>query len=198
MSDTLFGRERSGTPIETRGATEALGSSLESFFSGGGENPLDRIGRGSVESLFGFDPRGIGLEGAARGVLRDPADRTRGLFAALEPFEREETARQTAGLRSGFGTLGGRFGSNATRAETNLRGRLGDEFRRSREESLLQANQQRIAALSALLSGLGGTAAGSNAAMSQFLNPGAPNWQEGIFGDILTAAATAAAATGGD
>lgn len=140
-------RERSGTPLETREAARAAGDVSRDFFrflqSGTGVDPR--------ASLLGFDPTGIGAQQAAQAVLVDPADRLRGLFSALEPFERAETQRQVAGLREMFGAAGGRFSTGAGRAEAGLRSDLGSRFAVNREQALLSANAQRINALASLL-----------------------------------------------
>lgn len=181
MATTLFGGEMSGTPIETRGATSAIGADL---LRGGGR--LAAASRGSL----GFTPRGVGTGAAAGRLLRDPRDRLRGLFAALEPFEARETERQVAGLRSGLGRVGARFGRSALEAEGNLRGELGERFSRARQEGILQAEGMQAQTLgmilNALLQGRGQTLG--------FLQPGAPNFREGILGELIEAGGNVLAA----
>ena len=145
--------------------------------------------------LLGFDPGTIGFEGAASSALSDPSDSVQGLFRSMAPFEAEETERATIEQAGQFGQLGGRFSRGAVDADTRLRGRMSAEFGRNREAALLQAGQQRNQALAALLNSVANAGQIGNQQMGQFLQflqPGAPNFQEGIAGDILGAAGTAA------
>lgn len=181
MSSTLFGGEMSGTPIETRGATSAIG---EDLLRGGGR--LAAASRGSL----GFAPGDIGTGAAAGRLLRNPRDRLRGLFAAMEPFEARQTEEQVAGLRSGLGRLGARFGRSGAESEERLRGELGNQFARTRQEGILEAEglqaQTLAQILQALLTGRGQTLG--------FLQPGAPNFREGILGELIAAGGNVAAA----
>lgn len=95
----------------------------------------------------------IQQQGLAEALLAGPEEATRGLFSALEPFEQRETERQVAGLREAFGTAGGRFSRNLLGGESMLRGELANQFNLARQQGLLGAEQNRIAALNALLSG---------------------------------------------
>lgn len=198
MSDTLFGRERSGTPMETRGATRAAAGGIESLLGTGGTGgPLARMESQSLMDLLGFDPSTMGFGEAAESALRDPADVTAGLFASLIPFEEEFVGRQTAEQAGQFGQLGGRFSRNLVDADTRMRSRIGSEFLRTRQEGLLAAGAQRNQALAALLQSVQGAGQVGNQrlqAILQFLNPGAPNWQEGMAGDLLSAGGQAAGA----
>lgn len=148
MGKTLFGGETSGTPIETRGATKRTAGAIPD------------------------------LGPAFQELLTNPADRTAGLFASLQPFEQQQTDRQVADLRNVFGTLGGRFGKNVGTAEGNLRGQLSAGFERNRQQALLEANSQRIQTVAALLG---------------FLNPQGPNYQQGFLGDLIGAGGNLAA-----
>lgn len=181
MADTLFGGEVSGTPIETRGATRAVGSDL---LSGGGR--LAASSRGSL----GFSAGDLGTGAVASRLLRDPRDRLRGLFAAMEPFEARQTEEQVAGLRSGLGRLGARFGRSGMESEERLRGELGNQFARTRQEGILEAEGMQANTLAqvlqALLTGRGQTLS--------FLQPGAPNFREGILGELIAAGGNLGAA----
>lgn len=185
MSTTLFGGEVSGTPIETRAATAGVARDL--FSSSGGR--LAASSRGAL----GFSPTDVGTGAAASRLLRDPRDRLRGLFAALEPFERRQTEEAVAGVRSGLGRLGGRFGRSAEDAEIRTRGELADRFARTRQQGILEAESMQAqtlgAILNALLQGRGQTLG--------FLQPGAPNFREGILGELLQAGGNVAAAHAG-
>lgn len=192
MGDTLFGSEKSGTPIETRGGTAALGTRLQGSIEGGDFDPFSRSRMEAIMSILGFNPADIGLGDAAKSSLADPRDRTAGLFAALEPFE----ARQRENLRQSQSAVGGRFGRNAVFGEAVLSG----EFARSREQSLLEANAQRTQAMSVLFQALlGGGQLGQQGVDSllRFFEPGAPNFQEGIAGDIISAGGTVGGAFAG-
>jgi hypothetical protein len=164
MGDTLFGRERSGTPIETRGATSDMARMFQQMI---------RSQMGS-----GFQPGRQGIDAAA--------DITAGFGEAMRPFEDRETARQVAGMREMFGTAGGRFGSSILQGETELRGELGNQFARARLEAMLQALAPVLGAEQQQL-----------ATMAGFLAPGAPQFQQGIFGDLLGAGGMALGAFAG-
>ena len=185
MGDTLFGTERSGTPIETRAGVQATGNSLQQSVQRGEFDPFSRSRMEAIMSVLGFDPAGIGLQDAATRSLADPRDRTAGLFAALEPFEE----RQRENLRQSQSAIGGRFGRNAVFGEAVLSG----ELARSREQSLLEADAQQTQAMSVLFNALlGGGQLGQQGvdALLRFFTPGTPNFQEGIFGDVVGAAGT--------
>lgn len=185
MSDTLFGGEVSGTPLETRTHTRRLADELVSGQGG----RLAASARGAI----GFSPENLGLELVASDLLIDPRNRLAGLFAALEPFERRQTEEAVSGVRSGFGRFGARFSRNAADAEARTRGELGARFARTRQEALLQADAQRSQSLGLLLQAL----LGARGQTLNFFQPGAPNFREGILGDIIAAGGRAAAATGG-
>jgi hypothetical protein len=137
-------RERSGTPLESRGAATQSGLLAEQFLQ-----DLLSAGRGrqgsAAQSLLG---------GTAQDLLADPASRTQGLFKSLEPFERRQTEQQVAGFRELAGTTGGRFSRNLFQGEGQLRGEIADQFLRTRQEGLMAANQQRMQALMAIISPL--------------------------------------------
>lgn len=159
MGDTLFGRERSGTPIETREGTGQMADFFQQLMR-------SQVGGAPVLGRQGIDAA---------------ADITSGLRTAMQPFQERETQQQVGDLREMFGTAGGRFGSTIAGAESQLRGDLSAGFAREQQQAMLQAlapvlqaEQQRLA-----------TAAG-------FLQPGAPVFQEGIAGDLLTAGGMAA------
>ena len=184
--------------METRGGARAASRGIESLLGTGGTGgPLARMQSQTLMDLLGFDPSTMGFEEAGRAALIDPADATAGLFASLAPFEEEFMGRQTAEQAGQFGQLGGRFSRNLVDADTRLRGRIGSEFMRTREQSLLAANAQRTQALASLLGSVQGAGQVGNQqlqAILQFLNPGAPNWQEGMAGDILQAGGQVGAA----
>lgn len=204
MGDTLFGRERSGTPIETRGPVNQMGSLIQEWLRGGGQGtPLGRMETESIAGLLGFDPAGIGLQRAVAGSLTDPRDATAGLFAALDPFESRTRERASADLKESMGAMGNRFSSNLLNANVDLQGRLGETFSRTRQDALLRADANRNNAMASILQSIG-QAGGTSADMYnnmmtnifRFLTPGDMVWQEGIMGDILGAAGTAAGMRG--
>ncbi len=174
MGDTLFGGEKSGTPIETRAGTQQLAGDL---LSGG------RVTAGATRGALGFGPNTPGIEAAVMRLLADPGDRLQGLFAALEPFERRQTNEAIAQTRGSFGRLGGRFSENILEGEARTQGEVRNQFMRSREEALLQAQGQQSQALAVILQGL----LGARGQTLDFFAPGAPNFQEGFFGDLISA-----------
>ncbi len=176
MPDQLFGGEVSGTPIETRAGTSRIANEL----TGAGGS---RLVSGATRGALGFGPEGIGIEAAVQRLLADPSDRLMGLFAALEPFERRTTNRAIESTRGSFGRLGGRFSENILEAEGQVQGELGAQFARTREEALLQAQAQQSQALAVILQGL----LGARGQTLDFFSPGAPNFQEGFFGDLIAA-----------
>lgn len=193
MGDTLFGGEVSGTPIETRGATQATGDRLGTSVARGDFDPFSRARSEAIMSLLGFNPDDLDLGDVIDRSLADPSDRTAGLFKSLVPFEERQTQENVEDLRSGFSALGGRFSANAAAAETDLRGTLAAEFERNRESALLEAQGQQNQALNSLFSALlGGGQLGQEGvnALLRFLQPGQPNFQQGIAGDALGAAGT--------
>lgn len=173
--DQLFGREVSGTPIETRGGTSQIANEL---LTGQG-----RILSGATQQAIGFGPGGVGIEQAVMRLLADPGDRLQGLFASLEPFERRQTNQAIESTRGSFGRLGGRFSTNILEAESRVQGELGAQFARTREEALLTAQGQQSQALAVILNAL----LGARGQTLDFFAPGAPNFQEGFFGDLLAA-----------
>lgn len=192
MGDTLFGKEVSGTPMETRGATRSIGRRIERGFQFG-RDPLGDVRSAASRETLGFDPALIGAPSAARAALADPADQMEGLFTSLRPFEERTVSRNVSDLRNMFGTVGGRFSRRLPQAESNLRGRLAEGFARTREQSLLEAAARRNQALQSIL-GLNIRAGeGAINPLLSFASPGRPNFQEGIAGDILAAGGRAAA-----
>ena len=196
MGDVLTGKEVSGTPLETRGATSAMGNQILDFLNGTGPNPFARGQSDAITSMLGFDPSAVGVEGAVTAGLRDPADVTRGLFASLEPFEKRTTDDAVAANRDIFGSLGARFSPNLLGSEHQLRGELASQFMKTREEALLGANAQRNQFAGNLLN----TQVGANnsqqqqlMALLQFMNPGSPGFQPGILGDLIGGAGNIAA-----
>lgn len=173
MSQTLFGGEVSGTPLETRGGTSQIGRDLL--------NPGGRLVAGASGSALGFSPGSVNIGGAASRLLDDPRDRLRGLFASLEPFERRTTEEAVEGVRGGFGRLGGRFSRNILEAEGRTRGELAGNFARSREQSLIDAEGQQMNSLATILQAL----LGARGQTLDFFRPGAPNFREGALGDII-------------
>lgn len=184
MADTLFGGEVSGTPLETRGGSGALGDDL---LRGG------RLAAGASFGATGLDPSALGFGDVAGRLLENPADRLRGLFASLEPFERRQTDEAVAGVRSGFGRLGGRFSRGVGEAEARTRGELASNFARVREQSLIDVQGQQANTLGMLLQAL----LGARGQTLDFFRPGAPNFREGILGDLISAGGNVAAAAAG-
>ena len=201
MSSTLFGRERSGTPTETRGLTRDLASRFQSELGGLTFDPQEA--QADFLRILGFDPGDVGLPGAIRSGLIDPADETAGLFATMRPFEQRMMAEGSADLLSNFGAGGARFSRSAQDAQTRMASEFGAEFGRNREQALLGANAQRNQLIASLIPQLIGAQQLSMQnqyapwdIMSRFASPGPMAWQPGIAGDLLGAAALAAGSMG--
>jgi hypothetical protein len=203
MGSTLFGGQKSGTPVETRGGTQALADFYQQILKNGGPGALSSMfGRNASESMvnmLGFDPAQMGLGDAASRLLMDPTDSTAGLFRSMMPFEAQETGRQVAGVRGQFGTMGGRFSRNVGEAEALTRGQVSQGFDTNRYNALLQAGGLQASALTGIL-GAANAARGQAfneqmlpmQLMQQFLAPGAPQQTEGILPGLLQLGGTAA------
>lgn len=201
MGDTLFGGEKSGTPVETRGATKDLARLYQGLMSGGTQGMMDFFqgqSGNAFGSMFGITPDRAGVADAVQGGLTSPADRMRGLFAAMRPFEDRQVNQAVAGTRNMFGTAGGRFSRNLQGAEAQTRGELANQFARSRQEGLLSAQAQQSNFLAQLM-GLANQSAGQGlqgmGLMNQFMQPGAPVYTQGILPGLISAAGNIFAAT---
>lgn len=199
MGDFLLGGEESGTPQETRGAVGDIGEQLRQLLSGGGGDlPFGRQrAEATTRGLGGLDLSALGLQGVAGNVLSDPNQVVGDLFETLRPFEERQTAESVEGLRSMFGTLGGRFGRNIAQGEAQLRSGLAEGFARNRAQqaipAILQARGQQLSGLLGLLGAGQGAGGLANQEIDQFLQllqPGAPQQREGALGGILGAGAT--------
>lgn len=172
----MGGKEKSGTPKETRRATSILGDEISRELVGApNTGGIDRLYGGSLEgfeedvlgrlttsaqhNLLGFGPGDIPLTEAVAAALADPTDVTEGLFRSLQPFEERETARQVGGQREAFGGLGGRFSRNLLSAESMLRGELASGFARERYNKLLEAGALRNQAVANVQNALLGAGA---------------------------------------
>ncbi len=174
MTDFLLGGEKSGTPIETRAGTAQIGQDL---LTGGG-----RLQNQSAVGTLGFDPT-LDIESAVRRLLTDPADNLRGLFAALEPFEKRTTDEAVEGVRGSFGRLGGRFSPQLLDAESRTRGELAGRFAETREKSILEASGQQNQLLGLLLQSL----LQGRGQVLDFFRPGSPLFQQGALGELISA-----------
>lgn len=198
MGDTLKGKEISGTPQETRGATTDMAKLLQQYLKGGSGSglPFQRMQTDAIMNLIGFNPGSVGLGDALTSSLADPAKATSGLFASLKPFEEEATARAVAANKEAFGNLGGRFSSNLLSGQAKTLRDLNMGFEKTRADALLTANGQRNDAIQNLLSGLigaGNVGAQGAGQLMNFLSPGTPAYQPGILGDLIGAGGNAAA-----
>lgn len=162
MSDFLFGGEQSGTPIETREAATGIGGTTSELFGGGATieeimarlQSTTRLGGDAAQGILGLNPQNLGIEETIQGLLASPGDRTKGLFAAMEPFEARETERQVGGLREAFGSVGGRFSRNLLEGETELRTELAQGFGLQRQQGLLEAAGIQVDTLRTVFQGL--------------------------------------------
>lgn len=202
MGSTLFGGEKSGTPIETRGGTSDIASFYQNLLKHGGPEALaSMFGRGATQgmiNMLGFDPSTMGLGDTAAQVLMDPTDTTAGLFRSMQPFEQRETDRQVAGLRDIFGAMGGRFSRNVAGAEGTMRSQMSQGYDVNRYNALLSAGGQRANALMGILGAVNqarGQAFNEQVLpmqmMQSFFQPGAPQQTEGILPGLLQLAGTA-------
>lgn len=194
MGQTLFGGEQSGTPIETRGGVRDFAGLLQRFLTGGRAGQIAALAPGSrltsdaLANIFGGD---LAIGDVAQDLLASPEDATRGIFAALEPYERRAMDEAATGVRSMFGTVGGRFGRNVAQAEARTRGEIAGQFNRNRADTLLDANAQRAAALASILGIAQNQAQLSLAPLqlgAQYFAPGAPVQTEGLLGGLISAA----------
>lgn len=187
MGGTLFGSEQSGTPLETRGAVEAAGKRLETAISSGGLDAL--LGLGGP-GAFGE----LSLEAVSR-ILEHAPQLAEGLFKTLEPFERRTMDRAAAGIRSSFGSAGGRFSESLLQAEGETRGEVAGQLARARQEAILSALGPIIQAANVAQQGQLGQAS----ILAGLLRPGDPIFKEGIAPGLIGAGANigAAAAFGG-
>jgi hypothetical protein len=194
----LFGGESSGTPMETRGATTSMANWYQDLIAGNFENnPFNRMSSEAAVNMLGFDPGAMGLTDVIPQLLRDPADMTSGLFASMVPFEQRMMEESTAGLRGSMGSMGGRFSRNLLDAETKMRGELSNQFASSREQALMQANQQRVDTVDALMRSLIGAHSVSGQNMgnllgnaSNFLRPGETVHTGGMLPGLISTAGT--------
>lgn len=220
MSDFLFGGfktppQQSGSPLETRGAIGDLAGILQQSF-GRALDPkkalfqdlrsgAQQFGQSRISSPFqrmaselslstGFSPEQFNP--ALMRALIDPASQASALTRTLEPFEQRQTEQSVAGLRSGLGTLGGRFSRNALEAESQLRGELSNQFARNRAQAVMDAQGQQAQLLSQIIPAAMQTSLqaqlGPLSFLGSFLQPGAPQqamFQQGAFGQLAPLAA---------
>lgn len=203
MSGMFKHQELSGTPKSLRPGSEQLTNILSGLMSGDSSglermmDPFTRLGSQSFMSLYGIDPSMLGLGKISQELLAHPEDMTSGLFRSMLPFEERETARQTAGLREMYGTMGGRFSRNLMQGETELRGELGAQFARERQRALLEAGGQRAQTLLGLMSQMQASQSMGLQGMQGMMNyfrPGSPVYVEPWGPQVLGMAARAAAA----
>lgn len=116
MSDTLFGKEISGTPLETREATSDMARMFQQQMQGQvGQNGAFPFGR----------------------LQADAASMTSPLFASMEPFESRALKESGAQIRETMSGMGGRFGTSANREVGRGVGETVAQLARVREETLL-------------------------------------------------------------
>jgi hypothetical protein len=158
MSGITKPQVQSGSPTETKGAAQAVGTDIQNMFQGQDINsiisqlstPFQRMGASAAANVTGgWDTAKLG--GTIDQLLTSPADQTAGLFAALNPIEQQTTDRAVAGTRNLFGTMGGRFSRNVATGEAQTRGQVAQQFDLTRSNALLQANQQRGSVLANLM-----------------------------------------------
>lgn len=188
MGETLVGQDNAA-----RESAERAGTSVADLFGGTGAqfgtttsnigNAMQRLAtQAQMQIAGGMSPDELGTGEAIQRALADPTDRTEGLFRSLEPFEERSRERSVRGLRASMGRAGGRFSRNLLGAESRMRGELEDRFRRSREESLLQAQGQQNQALGMVLSNLLGARQTAQQGVQGILGPALGFAREGARG----------------
>lgn len=162
---------KSGSPVETRGATRQAGGTFTDLFSGAprtismfgqeipfGNEPASiesvlgrlstgagRITAGAQQDLLGFGPKDIDLLSAANAVLNPQRFDTTKLFDLLQT-QRERTLNTAQrGAAATAGTAGLRFGGNAQRAVRDVGTELGREFS-LQDQQLLAGENARVQA----------------------------------------------------
>lgn len=157
MSDMLLGSTKSGSPVETRGASGAAGVTFQDLFSAPGtgganaasiEQLLSRLGgslsgartpNAALATILGGGGAGVAdaiLGNISQSLGLDPAQRA-GLAldefdAANAPFENRAVARNAAAVRENFGSFGARFGSDVNRSVIESGAELERGFRAER------------------------------------------------------------------
>lgn len=165
-------KERSGTPVETRGAARQAGQASESFlnFLNTGQGADPRAG------ILGFDPRNIGFEDIVKQILAPPPA-AGDVFSALQPLEDQALSRSDAALKEMFSASGNRLSTSLGRVAGQNRADIAAKFGAQRQNALLQANAQtlqgRAQQMQALMSLLGLTQNAANPLFG-FATPGAP------------------------
>lgn len=172
-------KERSGTPVETRGAAQQGGKASESFLNflntGQGNDP--RAG------ILGFNPANVGFEDIIRQVLTSPSAATSDLFSSLQPIENTELARSDAALKEMFSATGNRLSTSLGRVAGQNRADIMQKFGAQRQNALLQARSQQMQALMSLL-GLTQSAANP---LFGLATPGAPVFEPSTGQQIAAA-----------
>lgn len=195
MGDTLFGKEVSGTALETRGLARETSDAFSNLIadpSGGAQRIAD---------TFGLDVGELGLTEFTKGIFSGASPSLAGFEAANEPFQQRAISRANQGLASQFGQMGGRNSPNLARAMGEQTGELENQFNRARFDFQNQSRTTDITALASLLQMLPALQQGSIAplvAAGQFANPGAPIYQEGIMGDLIQGGAAVLGASMGN
>lgn len=186
MSDTLFGKEVSGTPVETRELSQNVAHQFQNLLS----NP--QAGAQRVAATFGLDPSSLGLQGFAQSILSGASPSIAGFQQANAPFQERAMAQANQQIQGAFGQQGARFSKNLLNAQAQQTGELQSQFNRDRFNFGQQQRGQDIQALLGLFQGLPALQQGAFMPLQmagQYATPGAPIWAEGILGDLISAGA---------
>ena len=192
MSDQLFGKEVSGTPLETRGLAGETASAFSNLI-GSPEQGAQRIGQ-----TFGIDPSQLGLQGFAQGILSGQSPGLAGFEQANQPFQQRAINQSRSQNAQQFGTAGGRFSRNLFGANAASDAQLNQGFDQNRFQFANQARQTDIQGLASILGSLPGLQNASLAPLAAaggFAQPGAPIWQQGFAGELLGSAGNLAGAS---
>lgn len=199
---------KSGTPVETRGATAAAGNQFENLFSGSFEDVLATLGIGGdqnaasgrlstagAQNLVGLDPDT--LKKSIDNLLNPQGFDIDAFTAAQEPFRQREFERGTAGVNQSAGTFGARDSVNARDLEARSRAELSDRFVRTDIETAEAARGKRadeqVKTIAALIPSLV-QAFGLNQqqgsdlfrAILQFIAPGEAIFDPGLGRELAT------------
>lgn len=191
MSDQLFGKEVSGTSLETRGLAGETSGEFSNLISS------PEQGASRISEMFGIDLSQLGLQEGFQDLFSGAgASKSFAAFdEANRPFQQRALSESRSRGATQFGTAGGRFSRNLFGAGAASDARLEQGFDQNR---LQFAQAQRGQDLQALLGTVGAIPGLQQASLSpliaagQFAAPGAPIFQEGFLGDLIGGGATLA------
>jgi hypothetical protein len=194
--DVMFGKQVSGTPLETRGLTSQLANTFA-------PQNLGKLQMQGMMNMLGFDPSQLGLGEFAQAAMNfNPQSLAGGgafgdYLSAREPFDLREQGRARGESTMQAANVGARFGGNTSSAASQAAGEIAGRQEAERTaaapgfanidiQSQLARNQGFGSILNALPA-LAGAAMDPYRMAAGFAAPGAPQFQQGIAGDLLGA-----------